>query len=314
VDWLLRHGKQGPQPRKLDWGQTAALERIDRELAGQPPGQRRWYVTREGHTMTVVPAPVEFLIGSPHYEIGRLEKNEDQVVKRIPRSFAIASKGVTVAQFRRFLDANPKVKEQHSYTTKYSPEDGGPIISVTWFEAAQYCNWLSAQEGIPEDQWCYPPIDEIKEGMVMPKDYLQRTGYRLPTEAEWEFACRAGAATTFSFGGTEPLLREYAWYRQNGQDRTWPVGQLKPNDLGMFDVHGNVWSWCQCRYLEYKAGDDVEDADVKVTGLQSRSLRGAAFNLGAAFARCADRNGNRPSNRSDGVGFAPARTIRRAEK
>src|SRR5262249_32924050 len=155
---------------------------------------------------------------------------------------------------RRFLEANPKVKDKHTYTAKYSPEDSGPIISVTWFEAAQYCNWLSALEGIAEDQWCYPAIDEIKEEMVMPKDYLHRTGYRLPTEAEWEFACRAGAGCTYSYGCSEILLSEYAWYRKNSGDRTWPVGQLKPNDLGLFDVHGNVWTWCQCRYVDYKAG------------------------------------------------------------
>lgn len=124
--------------------------------------------------------------------------------------------------------------------------DSCPQILMTWFEAAQYCNWLSQQDGIPKKEWCYPTLDEIKEGMTLPKDYLNRTGYRMPTEAEWEYATRAGASTSRFYGETEELLREYAWYTGSiFNERPYPVGQLKPNDFGLFDVYGNVWEWGQ---------------------------------------------------------------------
>jgi len=341
IDWLLRQGSQGEKPRLLDWQQAEPLARIDRELAGKQASSRAgWYVTKEGQTVTILRGPFQFLMGAPSDEPGRKPgpDSPDEPLRhvRIPRSFAIGTKEVTVAEFQRFLDANPAVKTGFAYPNDpqrmarvlqtFSPDPNGPIIAVTWYEAAMYCNWLSKQEGIPESEWVYPrnPSD-IKSGMELPKQYLHRKGYRLATEAEWEFAARAGSTTSRFYGSSDELLKEYAWYSRNPPRRkeapidpgdpqhTWPVGQLKPNDFGLFDVHGNVWEWTQDRMQETfpPVMDDSEDSVLTVTDTQCRSRRGGAFPYGAEFQRAANRDtlGACPAVRRDNVGFRIARTI-----
>jgi formylglycine-generating enzyme required for sulfatase activity len=145
-------------------------------------------------------------------------------------------------------------------------------------------------------------------------NYLQRTGYRLPTEAEWEYACRAGAVTSRYFGQTEDLLPRYAWYGKNSQDQTWPVSSLKPNDLGLFDMHGNVWTWCQERFKVYpRAVDDVANEDVEddliVNYQDRRVLRGGSFSRQASIVRSGSRLRDVPYIKNYNVGFRPARTF-----
>ncbi len=327
IDWVLRHSRQGWLERKLDWQQGHALQAIDRELAGQLNKDRNWFVTKQGDTLAIIRGPVEFIMGAPGYEPGR-DKSDTEALhrERIPRSFAIATKEVTVGQFQRFLDDNPEIKRRTQAAGQRDPTRTGPTLTrlkldddcpqvmMTWFEAAQYCNWLSREAGIPEEEWCYPSLDQIKEGMQLPKDYLHRTGYRLPTEVEWEYASRAGATTSRFFGSSEELLREYAWYTGNTfNERPWPVGQLKPNDFGLFDVYGNVWEWVGNWYkreLTDRVREDTEDTILIVSKDYERPRRGGSYTYSADFLRSAYRNRYIPDERRDSVGFRIARTIR----
>jgi formylglycine-generating enzyme required for sulfatase activity len=314
IDWLLRHGKEGPAARPLDWGQRQELERIDAELARRdPPGGRGWYVNGQGQTFTVMPGPVEFRMGSPPAEPERVAGLETPHVRVVPRGFALATKPVTVAQFERYLADHAALKpdylKRRPFFTKYSPEAEGPVVGVTWMEAASYCNWLSEKEGIPREQWFY----QFKAGKenLDPDGPLRRTGYRLPTEAEWEYACRAGSVSSRSFGSPEELLPRYAWYLANSQGRAWPVGQKRPNDLGLFDMHGQVMTWCQSAAGLYPAGR-VGDREGLRTGRPdvNRVLRGASYTHLAPSARSAQRAFSRPADYDSTIGFRVCRTWR----
>jgi formylglycine-generating enzyme required for sulfatase activity len=312
---LLRRWKQDDWLKQTeeDWRRDPTrrgqrLEHIKENLARERPDPQ-WYVNGQGQTMVVIPGPVTFLMGSPSDEGGR-GLRESLHTRHIDRTFALAAKAVTVEQYRRF-------QKDHHYDEKNAPEQNCPVNLVTWHAAARYCNWLSEQEGIPPDQWCYE-LNAVGEVTRLKDKYLSLTGYRLPTEAEVEYACRAGAvACRYSFGGLE-LLDKYAWYQPNAQDHSWPVGTKKPNDLGLFDMHGNIWCWCQDRYQNYPASkpgqatNDLEDPN-DISGIDMihpRSYRGGCFGSPALELRCACRSDAAPLYGGVTIGFRPARTLR----
>src|SRR5262249_50711781 len=135
-------------------------------------------------------------------------------------------------------------------------------------------------------------------GMKLARNYLQRSGYRLPTEAEMEHAIRSGALTSRFYGETEELLPKYAWTIATSKERTWPVGSLKPNGLGLFDVQGNVFTWCQESYRPYpqskEPSRDAED-DFAIVSTRERVLRGGSFFNVATRVRSACRSYNVPT-------------------
>jgi formylglycine-generating enzyme required for sulfatase activity len=243
-------------------------------------------------------------MGSPLKEPGRYD-NENQHKKRIGRTFAVAAQSVTWEQYNKFAPENKKERQD-----RQSPSLDCPVNYISWFMAAKYCNWLSKQDGIGEEQWCY----EIKgEEIKLKANYLSLTGYRLPTEAEMEYATRAGAITSRYYGETEELLPKYAWYFKNSQQKTWSVGSLKPNDWGLFDVLGNVPTWCQEKSKSYPQSnlainEDKEDM-YSINIIESRALRGGSFVGPASLVRSSYRNLDVPANRYITYGFRPARTF-----
>jgi formylglycine-generating enzyme required for sulfatase activity len=222
---------------------------------------------------------------------------------RIRRSFCIASKETTVAQFHRFLADHSQLAAPGSRSTLSADV---ARADVSWFEAAAYCNWLSAEEGIPRDQWCYEPRADgtYGPGMQVAPDFGDRRGYRLPTEPEWEYACRAGTQSDYFFGNNANHLRYYGLYRENA-DYPQAVGTCKPNDFGLFDMSGNVAEWCQDAFplrSAQSAGDRTIGAETE------RVIRGGSFADAPPRLQSSSRASSLPLQRNATVGFRVART------
>jgi formylglycine-generating enzyme required for sulfatase activity len=299
AEWTLRQ-----------WGQQAKLDDIDAKLRGKDRAHRRWYVNGQGQTFICIEGPVEFRMGSPPDEPDR-GADETSHRRVIPHRLAIAAKEVTVEQFQRFVGENPQFGISRSNLDKLSPDPNGPMIAVSWFGAAAYCNWMSQQEGLPQDQWCYQPNERgvYDKGMTIPADVLQRKGYRLPTEAEWEYACRAGAGTSRYYGFSTELLEKYARYQANSKEHAWRCGSLLPNDLGLFDVLGNAYEWCQeqephTSHQPERTGSFRNEIIDDIP----RILRGGTYGFQPALVRSAGRQWFVSSQRGGSNGFRLART------
>src|SRR5262249_50284776 len=148
---------------------------------------------------------------------------------------------VTVAEFQKY--AKEALGSPYAYGQKLSPDPNGPQIDVSFFAAVGYCNWMSKKEKLPP---CYQPDAQGKFGVGMKIDAaaVAAGGYRLPTEAEWEYACRAGTVTDRYYGHANELLRSYAWSLNPQEFHAHPCGWLLPNEAGLFDMLGNVGELC----------------------------------------------------------------------
>jgi formylglycine-generating enzyme required for sulfatase activity len=149
------------------------------------------------------------------------------------------------------------------------------------------------------------PPSKYGKMKVLP-NYLQRSGYRLPTEVEWEYACRAGSEAGYAFGEPQELLARYAWFVENSLSQTRPVGRLKPNDVGLFDMHGNVWQWTLDTH-KAKPLNEEDDRGEVISGASTRVARGGCWIYTAGLCRASHRNGSAPDLRYFDLGFRLAR-------
>jgi serine/threonine protein kinase/formylglycine-generating enzyme required for sulfatase activity len=295
------HGAAGALLRR--WGRTDLL----REARSEPPGERNltargWRVTPLGHTMVRIPGPATLTIAPDHPETPPL---------KITQSFEIGATEVSVAQFAPFLASDPN--RARRFSGPDHPDGEKPRDFVSWYTAAEFCNWLSKEEGLPSCQWCYLPNEqgEYRSGMKIAPDAINLAGYRLPTASEWEYACRAGAITSRSFGESDSLLTRYACCVLNPfnppNDEPWPVASLLPNNLGLFDMHGNLFEWCLDRAgaRPDSAGQGPEES---VSDSANRALRGAGFLTPPRHIRFGRNYSDAPGYNTVVNGFRLART------
>jgi formylglycine-generating enzyme required for sulfatase activity len=291
AEWLLRK-----------WGRNRDLDELRDSLKGR--GQiGNWYVNAQGMTMVVVKGPVTFAMGSPDSELRR-DQVEVHHTRVIDRSFAISAHEVTVAQFRA---ADPSARPGAG-----APSEGElPISRISWYDAIRFCRRLSEKEHLGESEQCYP--EKIGPDMKLPDDFLTRTGYRLPTDGEWEYTCRAGTMTSRFFGDDDSMLGEYAWFSRNADDRLWPVGLLKPNPWGLFDVLGNGLEWCQNapQHIEsHQVSTQVRDDRFRASAQDSPALRGGGYRYSPREIRSAKMIRMAPDAATSFLVLRVARTIK----
>jgi formylglycine-generating enzyme required for sulfatase activity/serine/threonine protein kinase len=244
-----------------------------------------------------------FLMGSPDAEGIASEHPRHGV--RISRAFYLGIFEVTQAQYRAVMAENPShfaANGRGRDKVAGRSTDDHPVDNISWLDAVRFCNVLSEREGLEP----YYEIDD--EEVQIPA--RGGTGYRLPTESEWEYACRAGGTTRYNFGDGEAGLPEHAWYRKVADEQTHPVGRKRPNAWGLHDMHGNVWEWCWDRYDPNSYRRTSPDDPTGPPDGTHRILRGGSFNDYPIVLRCATRVREAPARRDWVNGLRLARTGR----
>ena len=211
------------------------------------------------------------LIPAGTFTMGDASGDDDETPHEVTltQPFKMGVHEVTQAQYEQVMGVNPSTFKGAN----------NPVEMVSWEEAVEFCRRLSE----------------------LPAEKAAGNVYRLPTEAEWEYACRAGTTTKYSFGDDESELRDHAWCSENSDVQTHRVGSKKPNAWGLYDMHGNVYEWCQDRHGDYPSGS-VTDPTGPAVG-SDRVGRGGGWNSTAEYCRSAFRYGTFPSFRYDYFGF-----------
>lgn len=185
----------------------------------------------------------------------------------------------TRSNYPEWLNRNDKKFLRVTTMTHYKNinlNDDAPIVGVSWENAKAYCRWLSQKNG---------------------------KNYRLPTEAEWEYACRAASSTRYNFGDDENLLHEYAWYNKNSNGKNHAIGVKKPNNWGLYDMHGNVWEWCEDVWVDNYETTPKDGSANKIGNEKIRVLRGGSWVDSSRYVRSTNRNGFDADGCDNDLGF-----------
>ncbi len=237
-------------------GQTRATGPTEEGERKPQPGQELNVDLGSGVTMAFawIP-PGSFMMGSPDSEAGREQREGPMHLARLTEGFWLGKYEVTQEQYERVTGKNPS--KFKAYTR--------PVEQVTWQDAVGFCSTVTASVGLRS----------------------KKLTCRLPTEAEWEYARRAGTTTRYSNGDRDNNLANAGWCQNNSGATTHPVGQKAPNQFGLYDMHGNVWEWCMDRLGDYPAGDTIDPQGAATGWL--RALRGGSWNFTANCCRVAFR-------------------------
>ena len=219
-----------------------------------------------GMELVLIPAG-EFKMGSPSGEEGRFDSEGPVHTVKIEKAYYLGKYEVTQAQWREVMGSSPS----------YFKGDDLPVEKVSWNDAQEFVRKLNEMEGTDK--------------------------YRLPSEAEWEYAARAGTTTRYSFGNDESDLSDYAWYKGNSGSKTHPVGKKKPNAWGLYDMHGNVWEWVQDWCHSNYDGAPTDGSAWEIGSSSNRVFRGGSWYGFARICRPAFRNNRDPGHRDSDLGF-----------
>ncbi len=259
-------------------------------FAGAGQAQEKTYTSSIGMEFVLIPSG-SFTMGSPKSEEGR-DDDEIQHEVVISKPFLAAKYEVTQGIWKKVMGKNPS-------HYKECGEDC-PVEKVTWLDAVKFCNRLSEKEGLE-------PAYRIIQTIVTWNQSAK--GYRLPTEAEWEYACRAGTTTKYCTGDSDADLGRAGWYSENAESKTHPVGKKAPNTWGIYDVHGNVSEWCWDRYgKDYYANSLATNPTGSLKG-SDRVIRGGGWFFGyARYCRSANRGEGNPDASNGNLGFRLVRS------
>jgi len=297
-----------------------------------------------GTTMVLIP-PGEFLMGSSDKQVEAAlqvaveleidQRTQDRIrtqerpqhTMRIAQPFLLAATEVTIAQFRKFVEATDYVteaevlgtgnsatptkaalKDQNEFTWRtpgFPQQENAAVSQVSWNDAVVFCNWLSRQEQLTP---CYRK--DAEDGWTL---IPENNGYRLPSEAQWEFACRAGTTGQYHFGDDYRLLEKYDWYGRIGKNATRTVGTKLPNAFGLYNMHGNVGEWCQDFYdpnfYQTPRSNDPTGPAKRLSPKSRRVIRGGDWWTTAVRCRSTFRGYGDQVTRSDDLGFRLMRSL-----